>query len=113
MPTRKSVWLYDYDHVKFRTPLQWGLSFVAGLVLAAIASIGLWGETIRYRSGRGIDGALLLLSAMCMAVAIIELPAALVYFYRRRRGELTGYFDYEIVDDEKSGKGVSRSPDHR
>jgi hypothetical protein len=78
----------------------------------AIASIGLWAETIRYRSGRGIDGALLPLSAMCMAVAIIELPAALVYFYRRRRGELTGYFD-ERVDDEKSGKGEFRRPDHR
>ena len=112
MPTRKSVWLYDYNYVKFRTSLQWALSLAIGLVLAAIASIGLWGETIRYRSGRGIDGALLPLSAMCMAVAIIELPAALVYFYRRRRGELTDYFDYETVDGEKAGNGASRRPDH-
>jgi hypothetical protein len=112
MPTRKSVWLYDYDHVKFRTPLQWALSLAAGLVFAAIASIGLWGETIRYRSGRGIDGALLPLSAMCMAIAIIELPAALLYFYRRRRGQLTGNFDYEIVNDEGTGNRASRKPGH-
>ncbi|MFZ3342884.1 MAG: hypothetical protein WA609_18700 [Terriglobales bacterium] len=111
MPTRKSVWLYDYDLVKFRTPLQWWLSLAAGIVLATIASVGLWGEIIRYRSGRGVDGALLPLSAMCMAVAIIELPAALVYFYRRRKGELTGYFDYEIVDDENAGNKVFRRPD--
>jgi hypothetical protein len=108
MPTRKSVWLYDYDHVKFRTPLQWGLSLAAGLVLAAIALIGLFGETIRYRSGRGIDSALLPLSVMCLAIATIELPAALVYFYRRRKGEPTGYFDYEIQDHEKSGRSTRK-----
>jgi hypothetical protein len=112
MPTRKSVWLYDYDHVKFRTPLQWALSFAAALVLAAIGCVGVWGEVIRYRSGRGIDGALLPLSAMCIAIAIIELPAALIYFYRRRRAELTGYFDYETID-EKGGNGVHHGSDHR
>jgi hypothetical protein len=61
--------------------------------------MGVWSSVIRYRSGHGIDTALLSLSAMCVAIAVIELPAALIYFYRRWRGELPGYFDYEVIDD--------------
>jgi hypothetical protein len=113
MPTRRSVWLYDYDHVKFRTPLHWALSFAAGLVLAVLGCTGIWVEATRYRSGHGIDGALLPLSAMCVAIAVIELPAALIYFYRRTRGEPTDYFDYEVIDQEKGSNGVHHGSDNR
>ena len=114
MPTRKSVWLYDYDHVKYRTRLHWVLSFAAGLVLAAIGCMGVWAVVTRFRSGDGIDTALLALSATCVASAVIELPAALVYFYRRWQGETTGYFDYEVIDDQgqKGSHGVHHGPDH-
>ncbi len=114
MPTRKSVWLYDYDHVKYRTRLQWTLSVVAGLVLAVIGGMGVWSTVVRYRSGHGIDTAVLALSVMCVAMAVIEFPAALTYFYRRWRGEMTGYFDYEVIDDpsEKGSHGVHHGPDH-
>jgi hypothetical protein len=114
MPTRRSVWLYDYDHVKYRTRLQWALSFVAGIVLAAIGCLGVWSIVIGYRSGRGVDTAILALSATCVAMAVIELPAALIYFYRRSRGEVAGYFDYEVeVTDRGQGTpGVHRGPDH-
>src|SRR5258706_936653 len=98
MPTRRSVWLYDYDHVKYRTRLQWTLSFAAGFVLAVIGGLGVWSVAIRYRSGSGVDTAILALSMMCVAMAVIEFPAALTYFYRPLRGEVTGYFDYEVVD---------------
>jgi hypothetical protein len=115
MPTRKSVWLYDYDHVKYRTGLQWALSFVAGLALAGLGCMGIWSVVIGFRSGVGVDTGLLAISAMCLAMAVIELPAALIYFYRRMRGEMTGYFDYEIVDDDshKDSQGVHHGPDHR
>ena len=113
MPTRKSVWLYDYHHVKYRTGLQWAASFAAGFVLAVIGYIGVWSAAIRYRSGHGIDIALLSISAACIAIAIIEVPAALTYFYRRRKGEPTGYFDYEVMEHEKGSTGVHHGPDHR
>ena len=112
MPTRRSVWLYDYDHVKYRTRLQWMLSFAAGLVLAIFGCLGVWSIVIRYRSGRGIDTAILALSAMCVAMAVIEVPAALVYFYRRSRGEVAGYFDYEVIDRGQGSPGVHHGPDH-
>jgi hypothetical protein len=114
MPTRKSDWLYDYAHVKYRTPLQWTLSFAARLVLAGIGCRGVWSVVIRYRSGRGLDTAILALSAMCIAMAIIEFPAAFIYFYRRWRGETTGYFDYEVIDDrgQNGSPGVHHGPDH-
>ncbi len=114
MPTRKSVWLYDYDHVKYRTRLHWALSFAAGLVLAAIGCLGARSTVIRYRSGDGSDTALLALSATCVASAVIELPAALVYFYRRWRAETTGNFDYEVIEDpgQKGSHGVHHGPDH-
>jgi hypothetical protein len=113
MPARKSVWLYDYDHVKYRTGVQWAVSFVAGFAVAAIGSIGVWAAVIRYRSGHGIDIALLSISAACIAIAIIEVPAAVVYFCRRRRGEPTGYFDCEVIEHEKGGNGAPHGPDHR
>ena len=113
MLTRKSVWLYDYDQVKYRTSLQWAASFAAGFVLAVIGGLGVWSAVIRYRSGRGIDIALLSTSAMCIAIAIIEAPAALVYFQRRRKGESTGCFDYEVIENEKDSNGVHHGPDHR
>ena len=101
MPTRKSVWLYDYDHVKYRTGLQWALSFVAGLALACLGCMGIWSVIIGFRSGLGIETGLLAISAMCLA-------------NRRVRGEMTGYFDYEIVDDgsHKDSQGVHHGPDH-
>ena len=112
MPTRRSVWLYDYDHVKYRTRLQWTLSFAAGFVLAVIGGLGVWSVAIRYRSGSGVDTAILALSMMCVAMAVIEFPAALIYFYRHSRGEVTGYFNYEVVDRDKSSAGVHHGPDH-
>ena len=114
MPSRKSVWVYDYDHVKYRTRLQWALSFTAGCVLAIIGCMGIWSVVTGFRSGLGMETGLLALSAMCLAMAVIELPAALIYFYRRLRGETTGFFDYEVVDDgsQKSGQGVHHGPDH-
>ena len=110
--TRKRVWLYDYDHVKYRTRLQWTLSFAAGFVLAVIGSLGVWSVAVRYRSGRGVDTATLALSVMCVAMAVIEFPAALIYFYRHSRGEVTGYFNYEVVDRDKSSAGVHHGRDH-
>lgn len=112
MPSRKSIWLYDYKHVKYRTRIQWTVSFLAGLVLAAIGCMGVWSTVIRYRSGHGIDTAILALSAMCVAMAFIEFPASLVYFYRRWRGEMTGYFDYEVIDRDQGSPGVHHGPDH-
>jgi len=112
MPARKSVWLYDYDHVKYRTVIQWAASFAVGFVVAVIGCIGVWSAVIRCRSGHGIDVALLSISASCIAIAIIEVPAALVYFYRRRKGQLTGYFDYDVIESEKSSNGVHHGPDH-
>ena len=51
---------------------------------------------------------------MCIASGVIEFSAALIYFYRRGRGETVGYFDYEVIQDQtsKGTGGVHHGPDY-
>jgi hypothetical protein len=115
MPQRKSFWLYDYDQVKYRTPLQWGTLLVIACALAAFGSLCAWAVVAEYKSKHGLDTGLIALAAAFLAMAVIELPAALIFFYRRWRGEILGYFDYEVVNDAnaESTSGVNHGPDHR
>lgn len=114
MPLRKSFWLYSYDQVKYRTPIQWGVLFAVGLVLALLAGVGVWSTVYQYKSRHTVDTALVALTVMCFGMAFVELPAALIFFYRRWRGEITGYFDYEVLTDGDADttNGVDHGPDH-
>ena len=115
MPQRKSFWLYNYDQIKYRTPLQWSILLAVGVVLTLFGSLGVWSIAGQYNAKHSVDLVLIALTAMCLAMAVIELPAALIFFYRRWQGEITGYFDYEIVRSEDEGRadGVSHGSGHR
>ena len=115
MPQRKSFWMYDYDQVKYRTPLQWGAYFILALVFAIFGCVVLWAVFSEYKSKHWLDTGLIAIAAMCLGGAIIELPASAVFLYRRWRGDITGYFDYEVVMDADRGStdGVEHGPDHR
>ncbi len=104
MPQRKSFWLYDYDQVKYRTPLQWGVLLMLSFVFASFGSLVAWVVIAQYGSKRTVNVALTAVAAAFLAAAAIELPAGLIFFYRRWRGEILGYFDYEVVgeSDEKA-----------
>jgi len=55
MPQRKSFWLYDYDQVKYRTPLQWGALLIISLVFAVFGSVAAWAVVIQYTSKHTVD----------------------------------------------------------
>jgi len=114
MPQRKSFWLYDYDQVKYRTPLQWGILLVVSSIFATFASAVALAVVTQYRSEHTLNVALMAVAAAFFAAAIVELPAAVIFFYRRRRGEITGYFDYEVLSDADHGRNeVDHGTDHR
>jgi hypothetical protein len=115
LPERKNYWLYRYDQVKYRTPLQWGVLFFVSIILAAIGSLGVWSVVRQYNAKHGLGTGVLALAAMSLAIAAIELPAAVIFFYRRWRGEMTEYFDYEVMNetDQKRTDGVHHGSDHR
>ena len=112
MPQRRNFWLYKYDQVKYRTPLQWSALLIVSVVFAGFGSVATWAAVIQYRSKNSVDVALIATAAAFLAAAVIELPAAAIFFFRRWRGEIVGYFDYEVIEDEKSD-GVHNGPDHR
>jgi H+/Cl- antiporter ClcA len=114
MPQRKNFWMYDYDQVKYRTPIQWGSLLILSFIFAVFGSAVLWAVVGEYRSKHELDTALLAVGAAFLCGAIIELPASAIFFYRRWRGEITGYFDYEVLGASEHDKdGVHHGPDHR
>ena len=112
MPRRKSFWLYDYDQVKYRTPFQWGSLLIISAVFAGFGGVAAWAVVAQYTSKHSVDIALIAVAAAFLAAAVIELPAAAIFFLRRWRGEIVGYFDYEVIEHEKSSNGVHHGPDH-
>ena len=105
MPQRKNFWVWDYDQVKYRTPVQWGCLLILSFVFAVFGSAVLWAVIREYKARHELNTGLAAVSAMFLGVAIIELPASFVFFYRRWRGEILGYFDYEILDETDQDKG--------
>ncbi len=106
--------MYDYDQVKYRTPLQWGASLILSFIFAVFGCVVLWAVVGEYKSKHELDTGLIAVAAMCLGLAIIELPASAIFFYRRWRGEITGYFDYEVLGTIDHGKdGVNHGSDHR
>jgi uncharacterized membrane protein len=114
MLQRKRFWLYDYDQVKYRTPLQWGILLVVSFIFATFGSAVALAVVTQYRSEHTLNVALIAVTAAFLAAAVIEFPAAVIFFYRRRRGEIMGYFDYEVLADANHGRNeVDHGSDHR
>lgn len=107
--------MYDYDQVKYRTLLQWGTLLVISFVFGIFGCVAAWAVVTQYTSKHTPNIALAATAAAFLAAAVIELPAAVIFFYRRWRGEIIGYFDYEVVldPDKDSADGVHHGPDHR
>jgi len=113
MPQRKSFWMYNYDQVKYRTPTQWGLFLFLSLLFAVLGCGFLWVAVKEFRSKNELDTAYIAFAAMLLGGAVIELPASLTFFYRRWRGEITGYFDYEVSPGAENNKvGEDHGSDH-
>jgi uncharacterized membrane protein YsdA (DUF1294 family) len=107
--------MYDYDQVKYRTPLQWGTLLVISFVFGVFGSVAAWAVVTQYTSKHTLNIALMATAAAFLAAAVIELPAAAIFFCRRWRGEIIGYFDCEVVmdPDKDSADGVNHGSDHR
>jgi hypothetical protein len=115
MTQRKSFWMYDYDQVKYRTPVHWGASLILSVIFSVFGCVVLWAVVGEYKSKHELDTGLIAIAVMCLGLAIIELPASVIFFYRRLRGEITGYFDYEVAMEADRGSinGVNHGSDHR
>ena len=111
LPKRRGLGLFDYDQVKHRTPFQQTASGILGCLALGLGAAIVW-VMWSSKTGTWID---ILFAVAALAYGLINAPVGIVYWFRRSRGELTGYFDYEVVDqeNERHGKGVDHAPDHR
>jgi hypothetical protein len=114
IPHRKDVWLFPYKDIKYTTRLQWRLHLILGvstLILGTLALVALL-QTAK----RGNFDFVAMLIAICVVlVGLLYAPAAIIYFIRRRRGEPTDFFEYEVVDrcqHANRDDGGSHAPDH-
>jgi hypothetical protein len=100
MPERRGVWLYSYDQVKHRTRMEWIGSLVIGLfflILGVPFGISMW--QISTDSGLIGRAAAMVLPLAFVAVALVEFPAALIYFYRKSRCIPVDIWDCETPHD--------------
>jgi len=112
LPPRKGLWLLHYDQVKYRTPFQQAASVILGCLALVYAATFGW---IMWSAKTGTwMGVIIIVAAF--AYGLINAPAGIIYWLRRWRGEVTDYFDYEVVEpggDDDSVEGESHAPDHR
>ena len=97
IPSRKGIWLFEYSDIKYETRLQWRLHLISGSIALIVGSVML--VVLIVQAKRGDFELVPILFATCGVLwGILYAPAAVIYFIRRRRGEPTDFFDYEVVD---------------
>jgi hypothetical protein len=111
LPRRKGLWLFDYEQVKYDTPFQHTASSILGCLALAFAVVVFWAMWAS-RTGTWMD-ALFVVAALAYGLA--SAPVGIISWIRRRRGEPTELFDYELVKPgkEEGPKGSDHAPNHR
>jgi len=89
--------LFEDKDIKYNSRLQWSLYMISGslaLVLGSIALIAL----IRQAVHGDLELVPILFATCGVLWGVLYAPAAIIYFVRRRRGEPTDFFDYQVVE---------------
>jgi hypothetical protein len=91
---RRGIWLFSYPDIKYTTRLQWRLYLIFGSLALILGSIAM---TLLLREAKhgNFEFVSLLFAACAVLWGLLYVPAAVVYYLRRRRGEATDYFDFE------------------
>jgi hypothetical protein len=95
----RGVWLYSYDYIRTRTRLIWIASFTLGLITSASAVAFLWGVAHEFREEQNVDFGAIAIAAMLAGIGVLEVPAGLIYFWRRWRGEPVDIWQTETPND--------------
>jgi hypothetical protein len=95
----RGVWLYSYEYIRTRTKFVWIASFILGLITSAFAVACLWGVVHEFRKDERIDGGLIGIAGMLAGIGLLEVPAGIIYFWRRRRGEPVDLWQVETPND--------------
>ncbi len=96
LSARKGVWLHSYDNIKHRTAVEWFANSVLGALGLIFGIFILWVvATHEARTGDVGTSVLIALAAICFG--LVEFPAAVIYYYRRRHGKPVDVWDYETA----------------
>ena len=114
LPRRKDIWLFPYATIKHNSRLDWRLQLILGLVALVFGSVSL--IFLIQQAMHGDFEFVPTLLAICAVLAgVLYVPAAIIYFARRRRGEPTDFFDYEVTahgQHTTRDEGATHAPDH-
>lgn len=114
IPRRKDIWLFPYKDIQYTTLLQWRLHLTLGLCALILGSVTLAALLVAAKRGN-VDFMAILITTCVLLAGLLYAPAAIIYFIRRRRGEPTDFFDYEVVNHDQHANrddGGSHAPDH-
>ena len=115
VPARKGIWLFDYQDIKYNSRLQWGLHLIFGLS-ALIFGFRTLILLIRHAKHAHFEFVPVVFATCSVLLGLLYAPAAIIYFIRRRRGEPTDIFDYEVLHRGQQTidtDGDPDAPDHR
>jgi hypothetical protein len=103
IPPRRGIWLHPYKDIRYYGALQWTLCLVGGIVAILFGALLLL--LVFSASPHGVmDLPVILLGCAALLWGLLYAPAAIIYFLRRRRGEMTDFFDYDVVHPGKQRK---------
>jgi hypothetical protein len=103
---RCGLWLYSYEQVKSASAAHWyrSLALSTTLLMLGLAWLSIYFKERTFTLGSLLDPPVLIASAL-LAIAAIEMPAALTYFYLRYRGVEPTFFE----DEQDAQNGASEN----
>jgi hypothetical protein len=115
IPPRNGIWLFDYQDIKYNSRLQWSLHLIFGGSALVFGSVTLF-ALLRQAMHGDVEFVPIVMATCALLVGLLYAPAAVIYFFRRNRGEPTDFFDYDVLDrgrQTSNTDGDSDAPDHR